>query len=131
MAMSYQNRLGDFARAFAAQQALVPRFVSASVARDQMEIDRESEAVLREMEARRREAQREARRIAAIGELAGSFGEGAGRTAGTLLGTYEDELGGAFGQSEYQMLRKDLGLPRQGLAVRPYYDAFGRDPFNL
>lgn len=115
--MSYQNNLAELARALADQRALVPQFVSASVAQDQMEIGRESEAALREMEARRRAAQREARRIAGISRLAESFGEGAGRTAGSLIGTYEDSLAELSRQSEYQMLRRDLGLPAAG----PYY----------
>ena len=131
MAMSYQNRLGDFARAFAAQQALVPQFVSSSVARDVAAIDEESEAVLREMERRRLAAQAAARRAASAGRIAGAVGSSFGSPAGALVGTFEDELADLFKPSEYQMLRKDLGLPRQGLAVRPYYDAFGRDPFNL
>jgi|TARA_R110000824_G_scaffold279574_8_gene467782 hypothetical protein len=117
MAMSYQNRLGDFARAFAAQQALVPQFVSSSVARDVAAIDEESEAVLREMERRRLAAQAAARRAASAGRIAGAIGSSIGSPAGALVGTFEDELADLFKPSEYQMLRKDLGLPAAG----PYY----------
>tara|TARA_R100000808_G_scaffold25087_1_gene61649 strand:+ start:21662 stop:22027 length:366 start_codon:yes stop_codon:yes gene_type:complete len=121
--MSYENMFDEARRAYIAQQVLTPRFVSVPVMREEERIARESEAALRDMEANRRAAAREARRIRGQKRIAQAIGEPIGQIGGSLLGAYEDELASAFAPSDYEIARRELGLPL-ATSVSGVYGAF-------